>query len=933
MSLRRSSMLSAHRRGWLSCCAALALCLAGPAGAAVMISQVYGGGGNAGAPYTNDYVELHNSGTAAVDLSGWSIQYASASGTSWGGSQLTPLTGSIAAGGYYLVQLAAGAASPAALPAPDATGSTTMSATAGKVALVSSTTALSGACPIPAPSVVDFVGFGSANCAETAAAPAPSNTLAIIRASTGNSCVDSNHNGSDFATQAPLPRNAASPAQPCRGGGGGGGPVVPLAARIFEIQGRTAQSPLAGRTVVTNGVVTRVNNNGFFIQDLTGDGDPTTSDGIFVFANPATYPAVAVGNLVTVQATVTEFNTGALPTPAMPMPTLTELTSVSAVTLVGNGYALAPTIVTLPTAAEGVLERYEGMLVTLTGPFTIGQNYFQGRYGQLTLGFGGRLETPTNRHRPGSTQALALADENARRRIILDDGSAAQNPDPTPYLDPATTLPRAGDRVGSITGVIDFGLATSSNPGLGDYKVHPTVAPQFTLANPRTATPPSGGAGRLKVASFNVLNFFTTFTNGATADGQSGQGCSLGASISAGNCRGASNLAEFTRQRVKIVEAMAAISADAFGLMEIQNNGNGAVQNLVDALNARVGSGTYASIALPAQGTGTDAIRVAMIYKPSRLTPLGAPLSDVDPVNNRPTLAQTFRFRGERFTLFVNHLKSKGSCPAANDADAAGNVDSGDGQGCWNAQRLMQVQRLRSVVANVQGMAGSDQALLIGDFNAYAKEDPIYNLTSSGYVDQVDRFDPSAYSYVFDGAAGRLDQALTTGALSGKVSFAGPWHINADETLLADYNQEFKAPLTTCGGLCPRDPYRPDAYRSSDHDPIVVELALGASAADRVAAAIDMVRRLLPAQVMGPAQQTALLGLLKVAFDYQGDVRYRSLALTVLDAAIARTDGCQRRGRPDGVVLGAAGLDFVTQCGAQAPILAALEDARALLVP
>jgi predicted extracellular nuclease len=498
------------------------------------------------------------------------------------------------------------------------------------------------------------------------------------------------------------------------------------------------------------------------------------------------------------------------------------------VSQIGSGYAIAPTAVTLPAPVDGDLERYEGMLVTLNGPFTIGQNFFQGRYGQLTLGFDGRLETPTNRHRPGPA-ALALADENARRSILLDDGTSLQNPRPTPYLDLATALPRAGDLVGSITGVIDFGLATNINPGPGDYKIHPTVAPVFTPGNVRTAAPAPVG-GNVKVASFNVLNFFTTFADGTTADGQTNQGCLLGATVSAANCRGASNLAEFLRQRTKIVEAMAAINADVLGLMEIQNNGNGAAQNLVDALNARIGAGTYAAAPLPAQGTGTDAIRVAMIYKPSRLIAVGSPVSDPDPVNNRPTLAQAFVAKGERFVLLVNHLKSKGSCPAAADPDAAGNLDSGDGQGCWNALRLQQAQRLRTFVANLQASSGTSNVLLIGDFNADAKEDPIYNLTSSGYVDQVGRFDSFGYSYVFDGAAGRLDHALTTGTLSAKVTGAVHWHINADETSLADYNLEFKSP--SCAA-CADDPYRPTPYRSSDHDPVVVGLSLLAIATDK----------------------------------------------------------------------------------------------------
>lgn len=903
-----------------------------PAGAAVIISQVYGAGGNAGAPFNRDFVELHNTGNAAVNLAGWSLQYASATGSTWGGAQLTPLSGSIPAGGYYLIGLGSGA-NGAALPAADASGSTLMSATAGKLALVGNTTALSGACPIPSALVLDFVGFGTtASCFEgSGATPAPSTANAVVRTSLNNSCRDSDNNAGDFVTQAPAPRNTGSAAQPCQSAGGGGGGALPLAARVPEIQGSGAQSPLNGRVVSTTGVVTRINNNGFFIQDFAGDGNPATSDGIFVFATPSAFPAAIVGNLVTVTGTVTEFNTGALATAATPTPTLTELTSVSSVTLVNPGFVITPTVVNLPESFEGELERYEGMLVTLTGPFTVAQNFFQGRFGQLTLAVNGRLETPTNRFRPGTPEAIALASENARRSIVLDDGSSQQNPNPSPYLMVGGRLLRAGDTIGSITGVIDFGLASSANPGPGDYKIHPTVAQAFIAANGRTAAPAAVG-GTVKVASFNVLNFFTTFTNGATASGLTGQGCALGNTVNAGNCRGANNADEFLRQRDKIVAAMAAVDADIVGLMEIQNNGDVAVQALVDALNARVGAGTYATIGLPAQGTGTDAIRVAMIYKPARVSPLGAPVSDPDPVNNRPTLAQTFRRQGERVTVVVNHLKSKGSCPAVGDADAPGNLDSGDGQGCWNAQRLQQAQRLRAFVAGLQASSGTTHVLLIGDFNAYAQEDPIFNMTSSGFVDQIGRFEGFGYSYVFDGAAGRLDHAITSASLSPKVSGANHWHINADETPLGDYNREFKAPATTCGGLCPADPYQPDPFRSSDHDPAVIGLNLQATANEKIQCASDLIARLPDSQMLTIASRNQMLLMLQSARASFGQGA-PSLGMNLLRAVAARTNGCSLRGSPDSIALGGSEIDFVTSCGAQAPILACVDDAQSVVGP
>ena len=584
---------------------------------------------------------------------------------------------------------------------------------------------------------------------------------------------------------------------------------------IYTLQGSGTASSFVSQAVTTVGVVTKLNSNGFFIQDLTGDGNPATSDGLFVFS---TSFAPAVGSLVRVAGTLVEFNTGAASNASTVSQPLTEITSVSAVTVLGTGYSVAPTLVALPLAEGDSFERFEGMLVTLSGPLTVQQNFFQARYGQLTLGVG-RHENPTNRFRPGA-QAQALAAENARSRILLDDGSTAQNRNPTPYFG-ADGLPRGGDSVGSITGVVDFGLATASNAGLGLYRVHPTATPVFSSTNARAATPPAPG-GNMKLAAMNVLNYFTTFTNGNTADGLTGQGCTQSGGSSAGNCRGANNITEFNRQRAKIVAALTAINADAVGLMEIQNNGAVAAQNLVDGLNAVLGAGTYAVVPDPAAGTGTDAIKVAMIYKPARLSRVGAAVSDTAPVNSRPTLAQTFAAaNGERLTLVVNHLKSKGSCPAAGDADAPGNTDSGDGQGCWNALRLQQAQQLRTFVAQLQSTSGSNDVLLVGDMNSYGQEDPIFELTGNGYVDQLARYNPVAYTYVFDGTVGRLDHAITTATLSPKVVGAASWHVNADEQVANDYNLEFKQPAC---GTCAPDPYAATPYRSSDHDPVLVGL-------------------------------------------------------------------------------------------------------------
>lgn len=558
---------------------------------------------------------------------------------------------------------------------------------------------------------------------------------------------------------------------------------------IPAIQGAGAASPLAGQSITTQGVVTKVipTDYGYFLQDPTGDGDDATSDGVFVYS-PAGIPAeIALGNLVRLTATVAEYNG------------FTELTTPGAVTLVSVGHSLAPELVPFPEAVEGDLERYEGMLVQIDAPLTVAQNYFQGRYGEITLAAAGRLEKPTNRYPAGSPEALALADANARRRITLDDGSNDQNPDPIPYIGADNTL-RAGDTVHGLTGVLYHGAVSDS---LRDFKLHPTEPVVITRDNPRPAAPDAVG-GNIKVASFNVLNYFTTLD-------QSGGQCYPG--YTRGDCRGADSALEFTRQRDKIVAAIAAINADVVGLMEIENNGETAAQNLANALNAVMGAGTYASVGAPAGGTGTDAIRVAMLYKPGRLAKVGNAVSDTQAVHNRPPLAQTFAAaNGEKFSVVVNHFKSKGSCPSAGDS----NADQGDGQGCWNPQRVLQAQALRGFIAGLQASSGDADVLVIGDLNAYGKEDPVLDLTDHDFVDQVARFDNFGYSYVFDGEAGYLDHALATPALSGQIAGSRHWHINADEPSVIDYNTEYKT----------QDLYDATPYRASDHDPVLVGLNL-----------------------------------------------------------------------------------------------------------
>ncbi|MBT9523955.1 MAG: ExeM/NucH family extracellular endonuclease [Rhizobacter sp.] len=609
--------------------------------------------------------------------------------------------------------------------------------------------------------------------------------------------------------------------------------VSPSFTPIYNIQGSGTTSGMLGLRT-TRGVVTQVSNNGYYIQDATGDGNPATSDGIFVFTSVA--PFVSPGQVVQITGTVTEFNTGAANNALTAANPVTEFTNLTSTVFTGSG-SITPTVIAFPIATQGDLERYEGMLVQIDTPLTASQNFFQGRYGQVTLSANGRLIKPTNLYRPGTALALSQQDLNARSSLMLDDGSSLQNPNPTPYIGADNTL-RAGDTLPTgITGVIDYGLATNINTGLAMYRIHPATPPVFTRANVRTATPPAVG-GNVKVASFNVLNFFTTFTNGNTAGGLTGQVCTQGSDTpSASLCRGASNLAEFNRQRAKIVQAMVAINADVFGLMEIQNNGNTAAQNLVDALNAVVGANTYAVVPTPPT-TGTDAIRVAMLYKPGTLNLSGAPMSDANAVHNRPPFAQTFAAvaNGQKFSVVVNHFKSKGSCPSGGVDD-----DQGDGQGCWNELRKQQSSALLAFIGSVQSSAADNDVIVIGDLNAYGVEDPIDVLTTAGLVNQISLADPSSYSYVFDGEAGYLDHALATPSLSSQVAGTVHWHINADEPSIIDYNEEFKQPVCpTCGP----DYYSASPYRASDHDPVIIGLNLAGGAAQTISFATPADRAL-----------------------------------------------------------------------------------------
>jgi hypothetical protein len=576
------------------------------------------------------------------------------------------------------------------------------------------------------------------------------------------------------------------------------------ATAIHTVQGSGATSPLAGTSgVQVEGVVTGDYQapgqlGGFFVQEEDGqvDADPATSEGLFVFNT--SFP-VQVGDLVRVRGNVVEFSTGGV--------TLTELTSVTDLTVCGSGNSVSAATVLLPVTSLGDWEAFEGMLVELPQDLTVTDNFTLGRFGEVGLSVNGRLAIPTAVAAPGAA-ALARQDLNDRSRILLDDGNGQQNIDPTLYPAPglsATNTLRSGDTLDGLLGVLE--------QRFGVYRIQPVGPLSFTASNPRPGTPPAVG-GRIRVGAMNTLNYFTTLDTGAAICGPA---ANLG-------CRGADDAFELARQRAKLVSAIAGLDADVVGLMELENDGGTAIQDLVAGLNAIAAAGEQYDFVNT--GTiGTDAIKVGLLYRPDKVSLSGAHAildSSVDPAFldtlNRPVLAQTFAEAGtgETFTVAVAHLKSKGS-----DCNAVGDPDTGDGQGNCNLTRTSAATALASWLADDPTGSGDPDFLVLGDLNSYAKEDPIAALEGAGFVNLIDTFaGDSAYSFVFGGQSGYLDHALASAGLADQATGAAEWHANADEPNVLDYNVEFKSAnhVTTL--------YDPGPFRSADHDPLVVGLDL-----------------------------------------------------------------------------------------------------------
>ncbi len=609
-------------------------------------------------------------------------------------------------------------------------------------------------------------------------------------------------------------------------GGTGIGACGEEATGIHAVQGTGATSPVVGTEVVVEGVVVGdFQDNaasddgqldGFFVQeeDSDADADPATSEGVFVFAPGA--DDVRTGDVVRVLGTAAESETSGGAS------SRTELRSVVETLTCDPATLPAPTTVELPITSPGAFEQVEGMRTVFPQDLIISEYFNYDRFGEivLSLPFEGqdRLYQPTAVVEPGA-EANGLQAQIALRRITLDDGRADQNPDanrhPNGELFTLGNRFRGGDTVTNTAGVID--------DTFGRYRIQPTAGADHVAANPRPAAPEHVG-GDVTVATFNVLNYFLTIDRGQNDCGPDrSQGC-----------RGADDSDGFGRQRAKILAALAAIDADVFGLIEMENTtGVEPLADIVAGLNDLLGAGTYDYV-----DTGTiggDAIKVGIVYKPGTVSPIGefAILdSSADPRFlddfNRPVLAQTFADSdGGVFTVAVNHLKSKGS-----PCDAVGDPDAGDGQGNCNTTRTKAAEALVDWLAGDPTNSGDEDYLIVGDLNSYDREDPVDAVlegtddqlgTKDDYTDLLRRYQGElAYTFVFDGLSGYLDHAMSSRTMTEQVTAVTAWRINADEPDILDYDTSFKSAEQVAV-------YEPNQYRSSDHDPVIVGLDLDAS--------------------------------------------------------------------------------------------------------
>ena len=754
----------------------------------VVISQVYGGGGNLGATFTHDFIELFNRGTSTVSLDGWSVQYTSATGA--GTWQVTALSGSIAPGGYYLVRQAQGTGGTTPLPTPDVTGSIPMGAGSGKVALQTNATPIAGQCPLTG--TADLVGYGAtATCFEGAGPTAPpSNTTAAQRKRGG--CFDSDNNNVDFAIGNPTPRNSASATRSC----------TPVAAAIHDIQGSGPASPFAGQDVMTSGVVTGVKSNGFFLQTPDGgaDSDPGTSQGLFVFTSAV--PAVTVGNDVSVRGTVGEFFQLTQVEASLPG----DITVTSVGTPLPASVILTPAILD-PTASPDQLERFEGMRLFAASLTSVAPTDEFGEIATVLTGTPRPLREPgisvLDPVPPDPTSGIVDCciprfDENPERIVLDTEGLLGQ-----PMLAVTSNVVLT-----DVSGPLDFTF--------GRYKLLPETTPA-TSASMSAVPVPAPGADEFTVGSFNIENF-------------------------AGN--------QTQRQKASLAIRQLMQSPDVIGVIEVLDQAT--LQTLADQLNAdAVAAGEadpgYDALLIPApprnpggpsgtQNVGflvkTSRVRIDSVSQERAGETFVNPAGETELLHDRPPLVL-------RATVDADGLNPRAVIVVVNHLRSFIDIELVAGEGPRvRAKRTAQAESVGGLLQELQTSNAGVAVISVGDYNAFqfndGYTDPIAilkgeptpdeqlvvdaspDVVNPNFINLTDTL-PTAerYSFIFEGTPQALDHVLVNTVAASYVQ----------RYAIARGNSDFpEVPFYVA------DATRPE--RASDHDMAVAYFRFPPPSAD-----------------------------------------------------------------------------------------------------
>jgi predicted extracellular nuclease len=725
----------------------------------ITISQVYGGGGNTGAPYNHDFIELYNRGAAAVAVGGWTVQYASATGSSW---STTALTGSIAPGHHYLVQESGGTVG-AALPTPDATGTIAMSATAGKVALVTNATALtcSTGCATGT-GVHDFIGYGTtASSAEGSPTGNLSNTTAALRGAAG--ATDTDHNSTDFTIGAPTPRDSAA------------------GIRIHDIQGAAHISPMNGQAVTgVPGIVTAVTTTGFFMQDPNPDTNPATSEGIYVFTSTA--PGRSVGDSVTVSGTVAEYRSGGstsanLTTTEIDSPTVTLVATgvtLPAATLVGTGGRVPPATVidsgttsgnaetsgTFDPTAHGLdfWESLEDMRVQLNNAAVVGPSDSGGEFVVVPAG-------STTRSARGGI--IGQQTDMNPERVFINNALA-----PTPTVNVGDTL------TGATVGVLTYNN--------DNYQLDVTATPAVTSGGLTQETTTAATATQLAIATFNVENLAPTdpatkFSALAAIVVNNLKAPDLIAVEEVQDNSGATDDGTVACDQTlsKLIAAISAAGGPTYQYREIDpvNDADGGQPggNIRQVFLFRTDRGL--AFVDRAGGTSTAADSVITVagkpvlnYSPGRIDPTNTAWNA-----SRKPLAGQFTFNGHTVFVIANHFDAKlGDDPLMGKLQPPSTPSA--------TQRVAQATAVRTFVNQILAVDSTADIVVLGDLNDFDYSTAVSTLTSGGALTDLPATLPIAerYTYVYEGNSEVLDHILLSSSLAGSSYAYDVVHVNSE---------------------------------------------------------------------------------------------------------------------------------------------------------